>query len=728
MNFYKFLLHSSWIAFAPQLLFWSIALAPLSAGIALFIPTSAQSAEAKDISVGQKNLDSDNVEPAQAKEKVGTAAELFPLNSVSLASPQTSPVSFSLSSSPSSTKLNPHPNPDLNLDSNSNSNLSASSQQEKKSDKNTTFISRNSPNYGQKSGSQPEGLQHKKNIIRLRHSPNSGQKAGSHPEKLQQENNSSHHEKKAGSHPVKLQQENNSLHHEKKAGSHPEKLQQENNSSHHEKKTGSHPEELQQENNSPIRLRHSPHREKKIDSQGEKQPHEESSSHSQKKSGSQSEHQHKTKSIPVPPSLLVPTKPEEVQIQENQPLTLEQALEIARNSNPQLRTAILELERSRAGLREAEAALYPTFGINGSLTNGTSAQDQLSVESGAALPAVDKARTAFTGQAEINYNIFTSGRRSASIREAKERARISELDVETRFQEIRLSVTTRYYDLQAADEQLRISTAAVENAQASLRDAQALERAGVGTKFDVLRSQVNVANSQQDYVNARSRQQISQRQLVSLLNLPQTVNISTAESVKVAGLWQQSLEETIINAYQNREELEQRLAERNIGEQRRRFALSQLGPQVALVATYDLLDQYSDKIGATDGYSVGVKAKWNIFDGGAARAQASQAKANIAIAESNFTNQRNQIRFEVEQFYAQLQSNLENVQTATASVDQALEALRLARLRFQAGVGTQTDVIAAENDLTRAQGNRVTAILDYNRAFANLQRAVSVKV
>ncbi|NJL65569.1 MAG: TolC family protein [Methylacidiphilales bacterium] len=688
MNFYKFLLHSSWIAFAPQLLFWSIALAPLSAGIALFIPTSAQSAEAKDISVGQKNLDSDNVEPAQAKEKVGTAAELFPLNSVSLASPQTSPVSFSLSSSPSSTKLNPHPNPDLNLDSNSNSNLSASSQQEKKSDKNTTFISRNSPNSGQKSGSQPEGLQHKKNIIRLRHSPNSGQKAGSHPEKLQQENNSSHHEKKAGSHP----------------------------------------EELQQENNSPIRLRHSPHREKKIDSQGEKQPHEESSSHSQKKSGSQSEHQHKTKSIPVPPSLLVPTKPEEVQIQENQPLTLEQALEIARNSNPQLRTAILELERSRAGLREAEAALYPTFGINGSLTNGTSAQDQLSVESGAALPAVDKARTAFTGQAEINYNIFTSGRRSASIREAKERARISELDVETRFQEIRLSVTTRYYDLQAADEQLRISTAAVENAQASLRDAQALERAGVGTKFDVLRSQVNVANSQQDYVNARSRQQISQRQLVSLLNLPQTVNISTAESVKVAGLWQQSLEETIINAYQNREELEQRLAERNIGEQRRRFALSQLGPQVALVATYDLLDQYSDKIGATDGYSVGVKAKWNIFDGGAARAQASQAKANIAIAESNFTNQRNQIRFEVEQFYAQLQSNLENVQTATASVDQALEALRLARLRFQAGVGTQTDVIAAENDLTRAQGNRVTAILDYNRAFANLQRAVSVKV
>jgi len=51
--------------------------------------------------------------------------------------------------------------------------------------------------------------------------------------------------------------------------------------------------------------------------------------------------------------------------------------------------------------------------------------------------------------------------------------------------------------------------------------------------------------------------------------------------------------------------------------------------------------------------------------------------------------------------------------------------LRLARLRFQAGVGTQTEVIDAETDLTRAEGNRVKAILDYNRAMASLQRATA---
>jgi outer membrane protein TolC len=58
-------------------------------------------------------------------------------------------------------------------------------------------------------------------------------------------------------------------------------------------------------------------------------------------------------------------------------------------------------------------------------------------------------------------------------------------------------------------------------------------------------------------------------------------------------------------------------------------------------------------------------------------------------------------------------------------LEQAREALRLARLRFQEGVGTQSDVINSETALTQAEFNRLQAILDYNRALASLQRAIS---
>lgn len=60
----------------------------------------------------------------------------------------------------------------------------------------------------------------------------------------------------------------------------------------------------------------------------------------------------------------------------------------------------------------------------------------------------------------------------------------------------------------------------------------------------------------------------------------------------------------------------------------------------------------------------------------------AQSKVNIAIAQTQFASQRDQIRFDVEQFYAQLQSNLDNVQTSSVALNQAREALNLARLRF----------------------------------------------
>ncbi|MDE5090187.1 MAG: TolC family protein, partial [Trichodesmium sp. St16_bin2-tuft] len=95
------------------------------------------------------------------------------------------------------------------------------------------------------------------------------------------------------------------------------------------------------------------------------------------------------------------------------------------------------------------------------------------------------------------------------------------------------------------------------------------------------------------------------------------------------------------------------------------------------------------------------------------------------IAETRFEEVRNQIRREVEEAFFSLEASFENISTAELGVEQAKEALRLARLRFQAGVGTQLEVIEQETDLTRAEDNLLRAIIDYNRSLSELQRAVS---
>jgi outer membrane protein TolC len=428
--------------------------------------------------------------------------------------------------------------------------------------------------------------------------------------------------------------------------------------------------------------------------------------------------------IPNPNSLQFPVRPDDVRVKSNQAITLSQAWELARRNNRQLQAAQLQLDSSRAGLRQAQATLLPSLTVSTNLDRSQSASSELRALNDPRLSSTDTPSTNFSGQLQLSYGIYTSGRTTATIRQAEEQIRNDELDLERLSEETRLNVATQYYDLQAADESTRIAESAVTNAQASLKDALALEKAGVGTKFDVLRFQVNLANAQQDLTTARSQQRIASRRLANTLSLPQSANVTAAEKVQVAGLWNLSLEESITTAFQGRPELQQQLVQRNINEQRRRQALSQLGPQVNLIASYDVIDQFQDRTRLVDGYSLGVRASLNLYDGGDANARARQAKIGIAVAETNFANTRNQIRLQVEEAYNNLSSNRENINTATTALGQAKEALRLAQLRFKAGVGTQTEVIAAENDLTRADGSRTTAIINYNRALVSLQRAV----
>ena len=196
--------------------------------------------------------------------------------------------------------------------------------------------------------------------------------------------------------------------------------------------------------------------------------------------------------------------------------------------------------------------------------------------------------------------------------------------VEVEAETIRLNVVTDYYNLQNADQQVLIQQAAVTNALASLRnahlrDAQAQEQAGIGTRFDTLTAQVQLANSIQNLTTAQANQQAARRQL----------------------------------------------AQRNIAEQNRRLALSSIGPQVSLAADYGVEDpfatSYTNTSGGFDTYTVGGTVSLLLFDGGAARANAAQQEVNKAISEVGFANIRNQLRFNVEHDCGTRRNYLENL-------------------------------------------------------------------
>jgi outer membrane protein TolC len=476
--------------------------------------------------------------------------------------------------------------------------------------------------------------------------------------------------------------------------------------------------------------------------------------------------------LPSANPLYRPNAPEQVEIQETVPITLEQAIDLARRNNPQIRQFALQVEQQLAALREAQADLYPTLSFTSSLARTESAQTTLSsrasnrnlrnerrkardqrqgiidqeteeILQGLREPddvtqfppfppfSVPFGSTTFNNTLQLQYDFGIDGSREANIRANEEQLKNTQLDLERVIEDLRSSVTEAYYDLQQADADVEIQRSAVRNAQQSLEDAEALERAGVGTRFEVLQARVTLSRNQQNLTNAISNQRTARRSLANVVNISQNANLVTADPIELAGAWDYTLDETIVLAYQHRAELEEELNNREVAEQLREVALATTRPQLTAAASYNVLGLITDdpnpfaSRGWADGYSVQLQLQWNFFDGGAAKARARQREIDIALAEERFSQLRNQIRQEVEQAYYDLQANFENIGVANLGVEEATEALRLARLRFQAGVGTQTDVINQETALTQARNQLLQAIIGYNRSLSQLWRAVS---
>lgn len=433
--------------------------------------------------------------------------------------------------------------------------------------------------------------------------------------------------------------------------------------------------------------------------------------------------------------LIFPTNPQEVDTTTRQPITLNQAIELALRNNKDFQASRIALERSEANLISARAALFPSltteFELSRDNSAGTQLQNALAIQNAKNSPIpIDpvlqgESTTNATGNVQLTYNIFSGGERSAQIEKAEKQVRSSRLQVEVTAEQTRFSATDSYYALQGTDAQVAIAQASVEDASQSLRDARLLEQAGLGTRFDVLRAEGDLATANEALTRAISDQRTARRRLVQILGVGQKVELTAADPITEAGEWTIPLENSIVQAYKNRAELEQQLLQVDIYEQDRFIALSAIQPKVDFLANYNYQNNFNDSVGVVDGYSFAARVRWTFFDGGRAFAEARRADRDMDSAQTEFAKQRDQIRFDVEESYYTLTSTKENITSTRTNVTRFEEALRLARLRFQAGVGTQTDVINAQRDLANARGRYLQAIIGYNQALNQIQRAVS---
>jgi OMF family outer membrane factor len=447
-----------------------------------------------------------------------------------------------------------------------------------------------------------------------------------------------------------------------------------------------------------------------------------------------------------PDSLALPDLPSQVTIRELRPLTLQEVERLVEVNNPSLKAAASQVEQAKSGVLAAISAWYPTVNLT---ANGLPqylegeqyrnpkflATPEQNPQTGE--PLFERDANTYTKRwsanfsAQVQWNLIDPARvpQISAARDNFERASDAYLIA---LRELRLQSSTSYFQLQRQDEQVRIGQQSVRASLVSLRDARARYQAGVATKLEVLEAQTQLSRDRLVLTDGLAGQSKARRALAALLDLPQDVTPTAANPSRVLGIWQPSLQESIIAAYAFREELDQFILDISINNSNANAALAAVQPVLSIFNRFDTgrNQGQGNKSGSVDmddynwNYSnaVGLNATWAIFDGGRARAQYRQNKQRAEESKFNFASERDRIRSEVEDSFFNLRKASQNIHTSASEVLSTAESLRLARLRFQAGVTTQREVVDTQRDLTKAEVSYANAITDYNVSIAELRR------
>lgn len=445
-----------------------------------------------------------------------------------------------------------------------------------------------------------------------------------------------------------------------------------------------------------------------------------------------------------PDSLALPDLPSQVTIRELRPLTLAEVERLVEVNNPSLKAAASQVEQAKSAVLAAISAWYPTVNLT---ANGLPqylegeqyrnpdfiGANSVNPETGDPIrqPNTYTSRWSASFSAQVQWNLIDPARvpQISAARDNFEKASDAYLIA---LRELRLQSSTSYFQLQRQDEQVRIGQESVRASLLSLRDARARYQAGVATKLEVLEAQTQLSRDRQVLTDGLAGQARARRSLAALLDLPQDVTPTAANPSRVIGIWQPSLQESIIAAYAFREELDQFILDISINNSNANAALAAVQPVLSIFNNFNTSKNQgqANRTGSIDmadynwNYSnaVGLNATWAIFDGGRARAQYRRNKQRAEESKFNFASERDRIRSEVENSFYNLREASQNIHTTSTEVLSSAESLRLARLRFQAGVTTQREVVDTQRDLTNAEVRYANAITDYNISIAELRR------
>ena len=414
-------------------------------------------------------------------------------------------------------------------------------------------------------------------------------------------------------------------------------------------------------------------------------------------------------------------------------LTLPEAVNIALEKNPLRKAATADTKAASAGVREARSFLMPHLNFSETATRGddpiyvfgTKLRQQRFANPDFALNQLNTPlplgnfATRFGG----TWNLFDSFASWHGINQAKQMNDAAGHQLDRMGQEIVFRVLSSYYDVLLAAKELEVAEQSAKTANSIMDRSQARFTSGVTVESDLLTAKVRVAARQQELIRARNNVEVARAQLNTAMGMPIDSLFQLTGELTERALSIPAVQDIEKRALTNRPDLKRIASEEAAQRQSVSVAKSSFGPRVNAFAGWEMDNPTFVAGGGGNNWLGGIEVQFDIFQGGAKRAELSRQRALEEKAVAMKQAAGDAIRLEVRRAYYETDANRQQIEVARAAIAQAQESLRINQDRYDSGLSTITDLLGAEEAARRSQTDYWEAVYHFQTSYANLELA-----
>lgn len=404
-------------------------------------------------------------------------------------------------------------------------------------------------------------------------------------------------------------------------------------------------------------------------------------------------------------------------------ITLAEALRRSELVNPSIVSAQGALRSRELAVRSSTWQYLPqlTFPIGTNFT-ASSGQSRLDPVTGEVISG-NTSNFSYQLGAQVNYTLFDGFGRSHDLRAAQAQEVAAEAQlVSARFQNA-LQVTNAFFDALAAQELLKVNQAAVDRARQQLGVASARMQAGAGQRTDSLTALVQLGQARQQLLQAQASLATAEANLARWIGQEGRV-----EAVDDQSFYRQP---EILDTASIRREAELASPAVLASEQSLTAARAQLRsqrsnywPTVTASASNIWTAQRSSDYELIGRRNLNLGLSFSPWTSLQRETQIENASIAVDNAEAQLADQKRQISAALTQNYASLANAREAIEVAQMSVSASEENVRVTEQRYRLGVATVFELTQAQEQLTSAQSNEVTARFSYIRAKAQIEALI----